>query len=93
MMCKKGLHQIVGDNIMRIGRTSCCKACYIERYKENNEKKRIAANRPSQRGVRCRNGHDLTKPENIYLTPAGFRSCRQCLAMAKSRYLAKRKAS
>lgn len=36
-------------------------------------------------GAECRNGHALTDPTNVYITPDGYRRCRTCRRISEAR--------
>lgn len=51
-----------------------------DNMRDMNRKKRNA----SQQKTHCRNGHALT-PENTYMKPPGWRSCRKCQRASRAR--------
>lgn len=76
--CKNG-HPLAGDNLAVYAGSRVCRTCSRENDRRRLAIKRRAEGRPLARHLRthCIRGHPFSG-DNLLLTPAGVRGCREC---------------
>lgn len=80
------------DHLCRV--RDCCNPEHLEPVssRENTMRSPVAPAAVNSRKTKCKNGHDLAG-ENLYVSPNGYRHCRECRRQASARWRAKGVAS